>query len=151
MARDLLIEMAEDCVLTRTRVISRALSSIYDEEYRPLGVTSAQVTMLLLIYRLDRPSRAEIGRFNHQDRSTLTRNLKLLIEQGWIAEAENPQGGRARPIVLTPNGEKLVRSAGKAFKRAQQRAHKLLGDQGVAMTMDITSAMMPFPARAKHG
>jgi DNA-binding MarR family transcriptional regulator len=30
--------------------------------------------------------RAELGRRNHQDRSTLTRNLQSLIEQGWVSE-----------------------------------------------------------------
>lgn len=142
MAKDLLIEMAEDCVLTRTRVISRALSSIYDEEYRALGMTSWQLTLLLLVHRLDRPSRAEIGRYNNQDRSTLTRNLALLIDKGWIAEVENPAGGRARPLTLTPAGETLARSAGAAFKRAQARARKLLGDEGVKVSMDISTSLM---------
>jgi DNA-binding MarR family transcriptional regulator len=145
MSTDILSDMAEQCVLTRTRVISRVLSNIYDDEYRPLGINSTQLTLLLVIHKLDQPSRAEISRFNHQEKSTLTRNLKILLDAGWIEEVLSDEGGRARPIALTAVGESLMRSAAEPFKRAQAKALKVLGERAVSATMEVASGMMKFP------
>ena len=79
-------EIARNCLLTRTRQISRVLTAIYDEELRPFGIDSSQFTLLVLIMELGPLSRSDLGRKNHHDRSTLTRNLQPLISQGWVSE-----------------------------------------------------------------
>src|SRR5262245_2708440 len=76
-------EVTQGCLLTRARRISRVITGIYDEALRPYGVNSPRFSLLVLIAKLNGASRAEIGRSNHQERSTLTRNLALLIDEGW--------------------------------------------------------------------
>jgi DNA-binding MarR family transcriptional regulator len=79
-------EIARNCLLTRTRQISRVVTAIYDEAMRPFGINSSQFTLLVLIMELGPLSRSDLGRRNHHDRSTLTRNLQPLISQGWVSE-----------------------------------------------------------------
>jgi len=122
-------EVAQGCLLTRTRRISRVITAIYDEALRPYGVNAPQFSLLVLIAKLNGASRAEIGRANHQERSTLTRNLAPLLSEGWIEEII-PKGGRSRPIVLTDAGRELVASAADAWRSAQIKAKQLLGDDG---------------------
>src|ERR1700742_1978312 len=81
-------EITRACLLTRTHRISRVLTNMYDQRLRPYGLSSHQFTLLVTIHRLGEASRAEIGRANHQDRSTMTRNLQLIIAQGWAEEVE---------------------------------------------------------------
>ena len=88
-------EIARNCLLTRTRQISRVLTAIYDEELRPFGIASSQFTLLVLIMELGPLSRSDLGRKNHHDRSTLTRNLQPLMSQGWVADRIH---GGSRPI-----------------------------------------------------
>jgi hypothetical protein len=56
----------------RTRRISRVVTNIYDQALRSHGVNASQFSLLVLIAKLGGASRAEIGRANYQDRSTLT-------------------------------------------------------------------------------
>ena len=75
MSEDEIIKIASSCVLMRTRLVSRVVTGIYDEALRSLGLNAAQFALLVVIFSIGPVSRAEKGRFHHQDRSTLTRNL----------------------------------------------------------------------------
>jgi DNA-binding MarR family transcriptional regulator len=133
-------EVTQGCLLTRTRRISRVITSIYDEALRPFGVNAPQFSLLVLIAKLNGASRAEIGRANHQERSTLTRNLALLLSEGWIEEIV-PKGGRSRPILITGAGRELMASAGGAWRSAQSRAKQLLGEDGVTAIITVADSI----------
>jgi DNA-binding MarR family transcriptional regulator len=136
---DVTNEITRYCLVTRTRRISRILTSIYDQELRPFGINSSQFTLLVVISRLGPVSRAEIGRYNHQDRSTLTRNLLLILSEGWVEEVQSAARGRSRPIVLTTAGKNLLNSAAPAWRVAQAQAKLVLGKTGVAAVMEVAN------------
>jgi DNA-binding MarR family transcriptional regulator len=136
---DVINEITRNCLLTRTRRISRVITSIYDQELRPFGVNSPQFSLLVVISRLGPASRAEIGRVNHQDRSTLTRNLQLILSEGWVEEIQHTEGGRSRPIVLTKTGKDLLHRAAPAWRAAQAQATALLGEAGVTAMTNIAN------------
>ncbi|MFJ3681457.1 MarR family winged helix-turn-helix transcriptional regulator [Pseudomonas sp. NPDC090208] len=141
MSDKVLSEMVNDCMISRTRVIARVLSSVYDEVLRPYDIGSAQFALLVAVFNLKSASRAEIGRFTHQERSTLTRNIKLLLDGGWIEESASDEGGRRRPIVLTKTGKQLLHDVYPAWQTAQERARNLLGEGGVATVMGVGNEM----------
>lgn len=132
-------EVVRECLLTRTRRISRVITNIYDHAMRPLGVGSAQVSLLATIARLAGASRAEIGRANYQERSTLTRNLALLLKEGWVEEL--PAEGRSRPIVLSEAGRKLLAAAAPRWRTAQAEARKLLGAENAAALISVADSL----------
>jgi DNA-binding MarR family transcriptional regulator len=137
MADDVSSEISRDCLLTRTRRISRVLTGIYDEKLRPFGINSPQFTLLAVISRLGAASRADIGRANHQERSTLTRNLQLMLSEGWIKEVQT--GGRQ--IALTTTGKNLLHRAAPAWRAAQGQAKSILGEPGVVAVIDIAKGL----------
>ena len=128
-------DVTRNCLLTRARQISRVLTAIYDQELHPYGVKSPQFTLLALIAEFGPLSRAELGRRNHQDRSTLTRNLQPLIEQGWVSEEPGATEGRRRPLSLTGQGLDLLNRAAPSWSAAQGKAERLLGEDGSAAIM----------------
>ena len=141
---DLTKEVTQNCLLTRTRRIARVMTGIYDHELRPFGINSPQFTLLVIISRLGPVTRSEIGRENHQERSTLSRNLKVLLSECWVEEVRHDDNGRSRPIALTQAGKNLLRSAAAAWRRAQTRARTLLGGKGVTA---VTSIANDLPQR----
>jgi DNA-binding MarR family transcriptional regulator len=141
-SKDALGEMASDCILMRTRLVSRVITNLYDEALRPFGLNSPQFALLLVISVREPASRSEIGRFHHQERSTLTRNLKIMLTEGWIEEVPGNSGGRARPIRLSKAGRRLLQSVITAWRGAQAEAQKLLGADGAGTIMDIASQIM---------
>ena len=128
--RALLQEVEDTCMIARTRLISRVMTSIFDEELRPLGLVSSQLTLLGSIMRMGVATRAEVARANHIDRSTLTRNLKVMMEAGWIEEVAGQVRGRQRPLRLSEAGEDLLFSSIPAWRAGQERAAKVLGQAG---------------------
>jgi DNA-binding MarR family transcriptional regulator len=129
-------------VLMRTRLISRVITGIYDIKLRPFGIGSAQFILLAVIYQIEPATRAKIGRFHHQDRSTLTRNLKVILSEGWVEEIQDQADGRSRSILLTKAGIDLLLKAEPAWQAAQSQAKALLGKDGVIAIMDIANRIM---------
>ncbi|MFP3642105.1 MarR family winged helix-turn-helix transcriptional regulator [Paraburkholderia sp. SIMBA_054] len=128
-------------MLTRTREISRVVTTIYDDALRPFGINAPQFPLLVLITELGPLSRSNLWRRNHQDRSTLTRSLQPLIAQGWISEGLPANDGRDRLLLLTGRGKALLRTAAFAWSSAQRRARGVSGEVGVSALMDIASGL----------
>jgi DNA-binding MarR family transcriptional regulator len=142
MSRDAVShDIALNCVLTRTRQISRALTAIYDDAMRPFGIAASQFSLLVLVAEFGPLSRSDLGRRNQHDRSTLTRNLQPMIAQGWIAEGIVGIDGRSRPLSLTEAGHALLDRASAAWSAAQARATALLGEAGARALMDIAGEL----------
>ena len=142
---DVIADMGSTCVLMRTRLISRVVTGIYDEKLRPFGIGSVQFALLVVIHQIEPATRAEIGRFQHQDRSTLTRNLKVILSEGWAEEIRDGADGRSRPIVLTMAGRNLLRKSVSAWQAAQTQAKTLLGNDDVIAIMNIANHIMDHP------
>jgi DNA-binding MarR family transcriptional regulator len=89
-----LITGIDDKVLVRARSLSRAVTGIYDDMLRPFGISSAQFALLGVIGQTAPTTRTEIARQQHLDKSTLTRNLKAILSEGWVKEvSENADVG----------------------------------------------------------
>src|SRR5277367_2070470 len=134
---DVIPEIGRTCMLMRARMISRVITAIYDDELRPLGIVSPQFALLVIISQIGPATRADIGRYHHQDRSTLTRNLKIILSEGWAKEVQDRGSGRGRPIVLTKAGQNLIREGAQAWRVAQARTKALLGENGAIAITDI--------------
>ena len=145
MDRDTIAEMARTCVLMRTRLVSRVVTGIYDDELRPFGLNAPQFVLLVVIEKLGPSTRAAIGRYHRQDRSTLTRNLQVMLHEGWIEEVSDGSGGRGRPITLTTLGRKLLQSVEPAWRAGQAQAKITLGQSGVLAIRDIADEIMRHP------
>ena len=129
-------------LLMRARLISRVITGIYDKQLRSLKISAAQLALLLAIYEVQPATRAEIGRHQHLDRSTLTRHLKMVLSEGWAEETRQGADGRSRPILLTTTGSDLLRKAEPACRVAEEQAKALLGEGGATAVMAIASRIV---------
>ncbi|MCJ2068661.1 MarR family winged helix-turn-helix transcriptional regulator [Methylobacterium sp. J-030] len=139
---DILSEISSSCVLLRTRLISRVITAIHDEALATLGIGSAQFVLLAVIGSIAPASRADIGRFHRQDRSTLSRNLKVIVDAGWVEEDLSRIKGRTRPLVLTEAGKALLSKGAPAWRTAQAESKRLLGESGTVVVTDIANRIL---------
>ena len=144
-----LAEIGGACLLLRTRLIARVTTAIYDEALQPFGIGGAQFVLLVAIGRLAPASRAEIGRNQRQDRSTLSRNLKIMMARGWVEEDGTGAKGRARPLVLTDAGKTLVVEATPAWRAALEQAREVFGPTGSAAILEIADRLTKAPNRTR--
>ena len=112
------------------RRLSRDVTDIHAAELRPFGITALQFSLLEMIGRMQPTTRADIARKQDLDKSTLTRDLKLIFLKGWVEEVAEGANGRSRPIALTKAGEKLLIDAEPAWFAARDQVKMLLSKQG---------------------
>lgn len=106
------------CACAAARRAARAVTQLYDRHLRESEIEGTQFALLSVLHALGPSNQAAIGRRFALDKTTLSRNLKLLRSKGWI-EAAAAEDGRERRYVLSASGEKRLAAAKPAWRRAQ--------------------------------
>jgi DNA-binding MarR family transcriptional regulator len=122
------------CIATRIRQLSRIITRVYDDALRPLGITASQFTLLSQLAQQDGVTAVEIGFTLDIEKSTLSRNLKRLIDLGLIL-MDPPAGRRGRGLRLTPKGQAVIKDAYPVWQDAQLKAVRVMGPESRA-TLD---------------
>jgi DNA-binding MarR family transcriptional regulator len=123
--------MADECLAFRVRALSRVITNIYDSALEQHGITMNQATMLIMLSYVGKAGPGRIGHVLIMEKSTVSRNLKLMKKQGWI-EAAGGETGREQVVSVTAKGKKLLAAFHPAWEKAQKQAEQLLGAQGVS-------------------
>ena len=129
--------MARECVGNQLRLLDRVVTSVYEDELRPLKLTPSQMIILAITAQQGRVRAVELSRSLQMDASTVSRNVERLRARGWVEEASG-EDSRSRPFRLTVDGEKVLEDAIVAWERAQAKAVDLLGKEGVALLRRTT-------------
>lgn len=114
------------CACAAIRQLSRVVTSLYDGQLRSAGLEAPQFALLMTLDRQGPCSQAELGRRYALDKTTVSRNLKVLQEKRWIEPAPSPETDhRQRRFTLTAAGRKTLAKATPAWKKAQSelRSH----------------------------
>lgn len=114
------------CVGARLRTLNRVVTRIYDDQLRPLGIRFSQLNVLMLIVGRGPMTPAEIGAVLALEKSTLSRNLRVLEGQGWLVRRPDGSGGGAK-LEATALGRETIVEADALWQAGQQAALDLLG------------------------
>ncbi len=72
------------CLCFVLRQASRAVSRFYDDELRSVGLRTTQYSLLQLLRRSGDVRQRDLAELTLHDETTLTRNLRPLLDAGWI-------------------------------------------------------------------
>lgn len=139
--------IATECLAVRTRLLNRTITGIYDDALRPHGVTVGQLNMLVVVAKRGPVSSAEMARRLNMEKSTVSRNVKLMRENGWL-NATPVGSGRGREMTLTDEGEALIAESLPAWEEAQTRAKAVLGRRGADAIHSVGNAVWSHIGRA---
>jgi DNA-binding MarR family transcriptional regulator len=118
------------CACANLRRAARAVSQIYEEELRGSGLRGTQFTLLQALEMAGTLSQGELGSVLCIDSTTLSRTLRPLVENGWIA-ARAGGDKRERLLSLTADGKKKIALVKPDWQRAQRRFKRAFaGDAG---------------------
>ena len=129
--------IAGECIAVRLRMLNRAITNIYDEALRPLGLKVSQMNLLVAAGKLGVARPAEVCEKLHLDVSTLSRNVERMKARGWL-EVVDDEDGRAQPFQLTAEGKRLLDRAIPKWRTAQRQAKDILGEDGARMLAKAT-------------
>jgi DNA-binding MarR family transcriptional regulator len=119
---------ASRCLCDALRQASRAVSRLYDEELRGVGLRTTQYSLLRHLSRAGAVRQRDLGGRTSLDETTLTRNLRPLIDSGWVAIGTGADR-REKLVRLTEAGAAKLREARPAWERAQERLRSRLPDE----------------------
>jgi DNA-binding MarR family transcriptional regulator len=136
-----------ECLFSRARILNRVLTSIYDDELRGFGLKATQLNLLVVVARIGPVRRIDIGKRLHLDPSTLTRNLKIMLTNGWIEEIRDGEDGRGSPLLVTVKGRDLLHQIVPSWRKAQARTHRLIGENGATLLRKLAANMIGIPSR----
>ncbi len=115
-----------DCASFNLRKASRLMAQAYDRYLQPSGLTSTQFTLLAVASSRGPISITELAGELGLDRTTLTRNLRL-VERESLVEVTAGRDARTRDVRLTANGRKSLKKAIPLWQEAQTRVVAALG------------------------
>ena len=123
------------CALAATRKAARLLTQLYDSYLVEHGIESAQFALLMTIEAAGSMGQRAVAQVMGMDKTTLSRNLKILQTRGWIV-AEPGNDARSRKLVVTEDGRALLAKARPAWRRAQATLRKQLGAEAWQPLLD---------------
>jgi DNA-binding MarR family transcriptional regulator len=115
------------CVCGSVRKAARAVTKVYDDALRAAGIRITQLGILGVAVRIGPVTVTQLAEATMTDRTTLTRNLKVLEQKDFIRiEAGNDQ--REREITVTSQGREALSIAYPIWKEVQSKVIKSLGE-----------------------
>src|ERR1700732_2694349 len=74
------------CLCASFRRASRALTQLYEEALRPVGLRATQFTVLQTLSLAGEVTQGELGQILAMDSTTLTRTLNIMSRHDWISK-----------------------------------------------------------------
>jgi DNA-binding MarR family transcriptional regulator len=115
------------CLCGALRQASRAVSRLYDDELRAVGLRTTQYTLLRVLTRTGEVRQGDLSELTSLDETTLTRNLRPLVDAGLVA-VRSGDDRREKLVTVTNAATAKLAEAQPAWERAQAKMQKLLPD-----------------------
>ena len=140
-------EILRGCVCSRTRMLDRILSRLFDDSLAPLGIRASQLTVLALIGAMEGLRAADVAKHLEMDKSTVSRSLALLRARGWVEESGGPSA-KSRRLDVTAQGRALLCETLPHWRSAVGKARETLGDESVDALRSAADSFLRL--RASH-
>ncbi|WP_316157963.1 MarR family winged helix-turn-helix transcriptional regulator [Cupriavidus sp. BIC8F] len=137
-------EIIHHCLAVRARVIARTVSSLHDEALAAHDITIAQLTMLAALGEIGPCAPRKLGDVLQLERSTVSRNLDLLMAKNLVATVSSDAKG-VREVVLSSEGQLKIEAALPDWRAAQKQACELLGAEGARGLREAAATIWSVP------
>lgn len=131
-----------ECYNLKMRQASRVLTNHYDAYLREEGITVTQFSVLRAIWYLKSISQKDLQEVLVLQQTSLTRNLKPLIRDGYIEITSSPDDGRIKLVSLSDSGRALFEQSRKKWKKAQDSLSQQLGGQLSEQLLSVADAII---------
>jgi DNA-binding MarR family transcriptional regulator len=134
-------EIGRTCACYKMRKAARAVTKLYEEVLRPIGLRATQFSLLMATRVMGPVTVGKLAQVTVMDRTTLTRNLQVLERRGVIT-IKPGEDRREREVNLTAAGMEVLTKALPLWEEAQDRVKKALGEEKMGNLMDGLSEMI---------
>ncbi|WP_121120198.1 MarR family winged helix-turn-helix transcriptional regulator [Croceibacterium ferulae] len=115
------------CHCLVSRQIARHVSRIYDRHLAPTGISAGDLAIFSFVANEKTIAITDLAAMMVLERTTLLRNLRPLIEAGYLETARDPVKKRQHTVSLTKAGEQKRREAQTFWLAAQEEFEQEAG------------------------
>ena len=134
-------EIGQTCACYKVRKAARAVTKIYEEVLRPIGLRATQFSLLMATRVMGPVTVVKLAQVMVMDRTTLTRNLQILETRGLIM-IKPGEDRREREVNLTAEGMEVLAKAVPLWEEAQERVREGLGEERLQNLLGDLSEMV---------
>ena len=149
MAMDAAVK-PQGCTNLKLRQLMRRVAQHYDAELGRTGLKTTQYSLLSYVLKLGPVRPGDLARAMKMDPSTLTRNLRPLVDAGWL-ELGPGADGRSRLVPATEAGREKRREAQRRWRVAQEGINTALGVPRVLALHALVDECMELLSPAAPG
>jgi len=131
----------DPCISLDLRKANRVMSQIYDQYLSACGIKGTQFTILRATNVLGQTTNKQLQEVLVLDQTTLSRNLKPLLRDGFISAKEGDDR-RVKVLTLTQDGYKMFEKADKQWQQAQTEVKEKLGEKNTALLHSLSNAIV---------
>jgi DNA-binding MarR family transcriptional regulator len=107
------------CVCAALRRASRAATRHYEKSFRGSGLRGTQFSLLAVLTQTGPLPVSSLARQTGLERTTLTRNLRLLERKGFVRVRGTEADQRVRRVEMTAVGRRAAEKGLAAWRKAQ--------------------------------
>lgn len=115
------IEVRDRCLCLHSLRAARVIARIFDDAFRPHGLTNGQFSLLMALNRPQAPRITDLVPLLGMDRTTLTAALKPLEARGLVHVGADTADRRSRRLSLTENGRAVLKAALPVWRATHDR------------------------------
>ncbi len=120
------------CAVMNFRQVARSVTARFDDQLRPVGLRATQLNLLMAIETSTAVTITDLAEILAMDRTTMTRNLKLLRQRKLVDR---------KRIALTAKGRRAAAAALPLWEKAQAEILDSLGKKRWAALLDELEAV----------
>ena len=139
-------EIGRTCACFKVRKAARAITKLYEEGLRPMGLRATQFSLLMATRVMGPVTVVKLSQVMVMDRTTLTRNLQILEKRGLII-IQPGEDRREREVSLTATGLEVLTKAVPLWEEAQDRVQKGLGEERLHNLLGDLSEMISLASK----
>jgi DNA-binding MarR family transcriptional regulator len=122
------------------------MTALYDRELAPTGLRLTQYSLLATLRREAKVAGvavSDLAAAMDMDRTTLTRNLRPLLDQGFVELGADPSDARVRRALITAAGNAAFAAAIPNWRAAQDFVNRTLGEDHVVALHEWLDRVTP--------
>ena len=138
----------QGCTNLKLRQLMRRVAQHYDAEVGKTGLKGTQYSLLSYVAKFGPIRPADLAREMKIDASTLSRNLRPLIDAGWLSMGPGADR-RSRLVSVTDEGREKRQEAQRRWRVAQEAINDVVGSRRVvqlhALIDECLELLSPLP------
>jgi len=129
------------CLNGKLRKLHRIINAAYMSNLKPFGLRGSMLSILFIIGKRPGVNQKTIADILILDQSTMSRDLKKLINKGWVDFEKGGADARNKQLQLTSAGINLLEEVTPVWERMHHTVEEILGKHNIQQIDLITAAI----------